>query len=71
MKCEFGAFYYSEPMEKLRKKARAQNAYFKPLIGKPRKYNMWVSWWPYVRQIDPWYDAHFLGFGWHHHSEKR
>ena len=66
----FGAFYYSESMAKLRFGAHAPDNWFKPLIGKPKRYTLWSSQFPYLHKC-AWGDIKFLGFGWYHHSGAR
>jgi hypothetical protein len=75
----FGAFYYSQEHENMSERwpydfpyddGESPKNFFKPLIGKVRQYNEWVSRFPFL-PATKWGDLKFVGFGFYHHSERR
>lgn len=68
---KFGAFYYSYEMDKNRFLwGERHKNYFRNIFGEVKRYNYWLSGYPYKSNVVNIKDLNFIGYGWYHHTEQ-
>jgi len=71
----FGVFYYSQKLEdhhnlNIYGRRKPVN-YFRTIFGKIKRYNEWVSRFPFRPSSWRWGDVKIVGIGFYHHSKTR